>query len=137
MKFTKKIRDITLIVIFTLGFVACSDVPENKVVKIDKANVLKTIINVEGMTCEGCELAIQGNISKLDGVVSVKASHTDKNTVIEYDKTQTNAKEIEKVISETGYKIFQESEKEALKVVPSMMKCGEGKCGTGKCGHSE
>ncbi len=130
----KIIQTIALVFTLSLGLVSCGEKvqEEKKVVKIDKANLLKTVINVDGMTCEGCEAAIQGNVAKIDGVVSVKASHTDKTTIIEYDKTQTNEVEISKVISETGYKIFQDSMKEAIKEVPAAMKCGEGKCGHSK-----
>jgi len=134
----KKLSTVILILVLSLGFIACSDKSEEeKVIKIDKENVLKTVLNVEGMTCEGCEASIQGNVAKIAGVVSVKASHTKKTTVIEYDKTQTSELEIAKVISETGYKIFQESEKAAIKEVPQAMKCAAGKCGAGKCGNSE
>ena len=125
------------IILFTMLFmgtflVSCGDKTDTKENQgqVNPANVLKTIINVEGMTCEGCESAIQGNVAKMPGVVSVKASHTDKSTVVKYDKTQTSMQEIEKVISETGYKIFHEGEKEIKKEAPkAAMKCGEGKCG--------
>ena len=139
MLFTKRIQTLVLILALSIGFSACSDnaSEEKKSVAVDKANVLKTVINVDGMTCEGCEASIQGNVAKIDGVVSVKASHTDKTTIVEYDKTQTSEREIAKVISDTGYKIFQESAKEVPKEVPSAMKYGEGKCGAGKCGHAE
>lgn len=139
MIYKKIVKSFAVALILALTFTACCDnsQKETKEVVIDKENVVKAVLNVDGMTCAGCEMAIQGNVEKMAGVLSVKASHTDKTTVIEYDKTQTNTKEIEKVISETGYKIFQESEKEALKEVPGTMKCAAGKCGAGKCGSTE
>jgi len=105
---------------------------EKESVKVDKSNVLKAVINVRGMTCEGCEATIQNNVSKISGVVSVKASHIGENTIVEYDKSQTDPQEIEKVISEIGYQIFQAEEKAQKKEVPEAMKCG-----AGKCGHAE
>ena len=76
-----------------ITFSACCDATKEKsteVEVVDTKNLVKTVINVEGMTCEGCESAIQMNLSKIPGVVSVKASHTEKNTVIEYDKSQVS-----------------------------------------------
>ena len=110
---------------------------EKEPVAIDKANVAQTVLNVEGMTCEGCESTIQMNLSKMKGVVSVKASHVEKTTVVEYDKTQVSAKELEDAIISTGYKVFDTPIKEAKKEVKSAMKCAPGKCGAGKCGEAE
>ena len=125
-----------------ISFSNCSDSTnkstKKEAVEIKKENVLKAVINVKGMTCEGCESSIQTAVSKMSGVVNVKASHVDENTVIEYDKTQTSAQEIEKVISSIGYKIFQDAEKEEMKEAPkAAMKCGEGKCGTSMSANSE
>ena len=103
---------VKIILVLGLGafFTGCCDSSSKEstkeTVKIDKKNVLKTVINVEGMTCGGCESAIQGNLSKLDGVVSVKASHTAKTTVVEYDESQITQEELKKAIVETGYKII-------------------------------
>lgn len=123
-----------------MTFTSCTDSnksAEKESVQVDKANVLKTVINVEGMTCEGCEASIQNNLNKFPGVVSSKASHVSKTTTIEYDKTKTDPAALEQVIIETGYKIISEEEKSVPKEAPTAMKCGEGKCGAGKCGNAE
>ncbi|MDQ7045549.1 MAG: cation transporter [Sulfurimonas sp.] len=133
-------KKILLKIVLSLGlllaFSACCDSKdeEKEAVKIDNTKVLKMVLNVQGMTCEGCEATIQNNVSKLAGVVSVKASHVDKTTTVDFDTTQISAAQIEKVIIETGYKIIStpegSDENESPKVAPkSVMKCGEGKCG--------
>ena len=43
-------------------------------------------LNVEGMTCEGCERRIQNVLKDIDGVVDAVASHTDKNVKITLNK---------------------------------------------------
>lgn len=135
-KVLRNIFGVVFSLVIILSFSNCSDSAnksdEKEVTKIDKSNILKAVINVRGMTCEGCEESIKSNVSKMSGVVSVKASHVDENTIVEYDKSQTNPEEIAKVISETGYQIFQEEEKAQIKEVPQAMKCG-----AGKCGHAE
>ncbi len=138
----KILLKIVVILGLAILFAGCCDSTQEstqkEAIKIDKANVLKTVLNVEGMTCEGCESAIQGNLSKLDGVVSVKASYTAKTTIIEYDKSQITKEELEKAIVDTGYKIIIPGQEKALKVAPpSAMKCGEGKCGASMNEKSE
>lgn len=103
--------------IISLGLIAmctsCSDstnVAEDKTEKIDKANVLKMVLNVEGMTCEGCEKGIQNSLTKLPGIVSVKASHIAKTTIVDFDDTKISGVEIEKAIEESGYKIIMTPE---------------------------
>ncbi len=43
-------------------------------------------LNVEGMTCEGCEKRIQNVLMEINGVENVKASHIDKKVKITLNK---------------------------------------------------
>ena len=43
-------------------------------------------LEVEGMTCEGCERRIQNVLMDIDGVENAKASHIDKNVKITLNK---------------------------------------------------
>lgn len=117
-------------------FIGCSESTsvkeeEKKIVQIDTKNVLKSVINVEGMTCEGCESAIQNNLSKMSGVVSIKASHTAQEVVIEYDAGLISLEKLQDEIKVTGYKII-EDKKDLKTEMPTAMKCGPGKCGMSK-----
>lgn len=85
---------------------SCSDSNNIQEEKIDKANVLKMVLNVEGMTCEGCEKGIENSLAKLPGVVEVKASHIAKSTTVNFDGTKISGVAIEKAIRESGYKII-------------------------------
>ncbi len=50
-------------------------------------NDMKEItLNVEGMTCCGCEKRLQNALSEIDGVADVQASHTDKKVTITLNK---------------------------------------------------
>ncbi len=120
-----------------------SDKP--KVVVVDKKNVLKKVINIEGMTCAACEATVEKVSFDLEGVISAKASTNDKRAIIEYDKRKTDINAIVKAIGSTGYKPVSyedESGKHAVNGVKiashkkeeSSSKCGGGKCGAGKCG---
>ncbi len=87
------------------GLSACatSDSPQETIV-VKKSNIVKKCIGVEGMTCVGCEVTLEDNVSKIKGVVKVKASSKDDEATIEYDSTQTDFLSITNAIKEAGYK---------------------------------
>ncbi|PHQ92498.1 MAG: hypothetical protein COB42_00950 [Sulfurimonas sp.] len=128
--------------IVSLGIILCvtncsENINPESTSKTKEEKKLKRLLNVEGMTCESCENAIETKLLKLSGVVSVKASHVDKTTIVDFDENKTSVVIIEKAIKESGYKIITPAEnvheKEGVKEAPkSAMKCGEGKCGDAK-----
>ena len=63
--------------------------------------VTTIIIPVDGMTCSSCEKLLEHNIKKLEGVTTVKASHTTKQvTVVLTHNAPTSAKNIRTTISQ-------------------------------------
>ncbi len=108
---------------------------------IDPKNVVKKTVNMSGMTCRSCEIAIE-KVSKNTGVVTVKASSPDQTAVVEYDKTQTDIETIMKAIAKKGFTPVSYEDEEGLHDLNGSkqseasheMKCGAGKCGSGKCG---
>jgi mercuric ion transport protein len=62
------------------------------------------IIEVEGMTCAGCEPHINETLKKLNGVVSAEASYENKNVKVVYNPKQITLEQIKKAIDEIGYK---------------------------------
>lgn len=114
---------------------------EPKEVVIDQANVVKKTVNMSGMTCDACEIAIE-KVSKNPGVVKVTASSPNQKAVVEFDKTQTDIHTIMKAIELKGFKPVSYEDEDGLhELTPNKeevpqhdMKCGSGKCGTGKCG---
>jgi len=110
-----------------------------KEIAVDPKNVVTKTVNMSGMTCEACEIAIE-KVTEKPGVVKIKASSPDQKAVVEYDKTQTDIKTIMKAIELKGFKPVSYEDEEGLheltpvqteKAVPEM-KCGAGKCGGNK-----
>ena len=66
---------------------------------------VEVTINVEGMTCDGCENAIKAGVESLDGIASVESSHEEGWTKVKYDKAVTSAEDIEGKITDTGYTV--------------------------------
>jgi len=106
-----KIKNILIVLLTVINvsiITSCtsSDKKSEKVIVVKESDIVREKIGVNGMTCVGCEVTLEDNISKIEGVVSVKASHTEKEAIIEFDSTKTDINTITKTIKESGYKPF-------------------------------
>jgi len=119
--------------------------------KIEQANLVRTVVDIEGMTCKACEATIEKVGKDVDGVGYIKASSEGKNAIVKFDKTKTNIREVMQAIATTGYKPFT-YEKDGVKIKvddikvsshqeetssedkENTNKCAGGKCASGKCG---
>lgn len=59
---------------------------------------------VNGMSCSGCEKHVEDQVSKLPGVVRVKASYDKSNTFVEFEPSKVTVADLQKSIDSTGYK---------------------------------
>ena len=105
---------ILWIVLATLFMLACNTQPktgssqaEETAVSAD-ARWVEATINVNGMTCEGCENAVNAGINGLDGIATVESSHEEKWTRVKYDENLTSIEEITASITETGYEVVED-----------------------------
>ena len=76
-------------------------------VYVSETNVSKVEYKIKGMTCTGCEVHIESEVNKLNGIIEVNANHEKANTIVKYDKTKVTTKEIKDAIGKTGYKIIE------------------------------
>lgn len=83
--------------------------PDNaKNVVVENKEDLETIdVTIEGMTCDACQNHVDHAVNELDGIVSIKTSYTNGNSIIQFDKTKTDQKEIKKAVESTGYKVIK------------------------------
>jgi copper chaperone len=66
---------------------------------------VEVTLEVEGMTCEGCEKAINAGLESLEGVASSASSHLEKQTTVKYNPEVTSLDEVKQKITETGYQV--------------------------------
>jgi mercuric ion transport protein len=78
-----------------------------EVVYVSASDINKVEYRIKGMTCAGCEVHIESEVNKLDGIIEVKATHEKGNTIVTYDKTKVTNTEIEAAVRKTGYKIIE------------------------------
>ena len=76
-------------------------------VPVKASDIVSKSIGVNGMTCVGCEDTLEEKISKMEGVVSVRASHTKNEAEIAFDSTKTDIQAVTKAIRASGYKPFK------------------------------
>ncbi|MBS2096894.1 cation transporter [Carboxylicivirga linearis] len=100
----RKILSVLFLMVLVLG--ACntkkSEQKEDQPVSIE--NVGKIELNVEGMTCDGCEMTIEKGLLTLEGVAEVKADHETGKTIIKADTVRVNRKDLVRIIEKVGYK---------------------------------
>jgi copper chaperone CopZ len=102
-------RIVFLLLVFAA--VACNSPETNaksETVTTSENNVTVEL-EVEGMTCIGCEGTIQTNVASLEGVTTVKASHTEGKAIVEVDARQVDTTAIKAKIAESGYAVVSVS----------------------------
>lgn len=77
------------------------------IIYMEQLNVKEIKLNIEGMTCTGCEAHIESEVNKLVGILKVNADYEAENTIVKYDETKVDLQKIETAILSTGYKIIK------------------------------
>lgn len=64
-----------------------------------------TVLQVDGMSCTGCERNVQFALSSLPGVKRVKADHKTKVVEVDFDPAANGEEEIRQAIEDIGYTV--------------------------------
>lgn len=70
-----------------------------------QSDLQTAVFAIKGMTCAGCEPHVNGEVSKLKGVVEVKTSYAKGTSVVRYETKQVTLAQIKAAIAKTGYEI--------------------------------
>jgi len=113
-KFINSKKFLFLITLFTglmLAFPNYSEIffpsDRKEVVYVSESDVNVVEYKISGMTCAGCEVHIESEVNKLDGIIEVKANYENGNTIVKFDKRKVTNNEIEVAVGKTGYKIIE------------------------------
>ncbi|CAD2072072.1 copper chaperone CopZ [Phocicoccus pinnipedialis] len=66
---------------------------------------MEQVIKVEGMTCGHCKSAVEGALSKLDGVKSANVDLENKNVTVDFDDSKVSLVDMETAIEDQGYDV--------------------------------
>jgi copper chaperone len=65
----------------------------------------KTVLNVEGMSCDHCVRAVTGAVGVLPGVAGVSVDLAGKTVALEFDPAQTPLDKIKGEIVDQGFEV--------------------------------
>lgn len=86
----KKLLSVGLVsVVGAVLFFACGKYHEqqqsNRAQEVAAANIQKVTLDVQGMTCSGCEFGVEGALKKVAGVSNADADVASNSAVVEFD----------------------------------------------------
>ena len=73
----------------------------------DTTKTHKIVLEVNGMTCAGCENHIEHEVGLLKGVKSVDAIYSDGSATVEYLPSELEERVIIEAINKTGYTVLE------------------------------
>ena len=65
----------------------------------------KTIIGVNGMTCNHCKMSVENALKRLEGVNSAEVSLENKNVTVEFDNSKISLDVLKETIDDTGFDV--------------------------------
>jgi copper chaperone len=69
-----------------------------------QAGPTEVVLDVQGMTCGNCEQAIRTEVSRIDGVSNVRASHKEGKVWVTYEPGKVTPDALASAINRLGYK---------------------------------
>ena len=103
---------ITVLAALLLAFPYYSDAffpkQDQKVVYVQESQVQTITLDIQGMTCTGCEATVKNAASGVDGVLEAEASYDTGQATIKYDQSKTNPETIVAAINKTGFTVAEQ-----------------------------
>lgn len=100
---------VTILAAVMLAFPYYSDAffpkQEKQVVYVNESQVQTITLDIEGMTCTGCEATVKNAASGVDGVLEADAFYDTGQATVKYDKSKTNREAITAAINKTGFSV--------------------------------
>ncbi|OIO44879.1 MAG: copper-translocating P-type ATPase [Parcubacteria group bacterium CG1_02_37_13] len=74
----------------------------------------KIILNISGMHCASCSVAIENALKKAKGVLSANVNFASEKLYLEFDSVEISIARIQKIIEKLGYKAIGETAEEEM-----------------------
>lgn len=95
----------TLLKLSVLFFLATFIAGNSEVYSNPNGDIKTIVIQCDGLSCENCDNKVEKNVSKLKGVIEVKANHRKLTVTVKYDEAIVSGDEIKAAITKLGYKV--------------------------------
>lgn len=101
---------VTVLAALLLAFPYYSDAffpnqNNQKVVYVQESQIQTITLNIEGMTCTGCEASVETAANGVEGVLEADASYDSGQATVKYDKSKTDGEAITAAINKTGFTV--------------------------------
>lgn len=100
-------RPVKLLVVVALGFgaaVAAWAAAEGQPASPGGPSVAACTLNVEGMTCASCGIAVRAALKRLDGVKNARVSVPEKRAFVEYQPGKVTPRQMVDAVNKLGYR---------------------------------
>jgi len=67
----------------------------------------KVVLNVAGMSCKHCKMAVEKSLQNLSGVSNAEVDLAANTVKISYDMGKVNLDDFEKAIADAGYEVVK------------------------------
>jgi copper chaperone len=65
----------------------------------------KVVLNIGGMSCNHCKMAVEKALRSLDGVENASVDLAGSTATVEYDPGKVSGDDLKAIISEAGYQV--------------------------------
>ena len=118
---------VTVVAALLLTFPSYSHIfyPENEAksaVGITISNIQQLNLEIEGMTCTGCEEHVKHASYELKGVLKAESSYEEGNASVVFDNSKTSIEDVIKAVNATGYTVTKD---EIVKPTLNLLESGE------------
>lgn len=66
------------------------------------------VLNITGMTCASCAKAVERNVKKVDGVLTVNVNIATEKMNVEFEESQTDVNKVKEAVKKAGYGVEEE-----------------------------
>lgn len=89
--------------------------------------IVRKVLQIEGMTCTGCEMRIENVLKKLEGMIEAKAIFSSSNVYVTYDANIIGPDRIIEAIEKLDYKVKNKPQTSAVSHGQKMERASEDK----------
>lgn len=76
-----------------------------EIIVVESGNVQQVNLDIEGMTCAGCEEYVKKSVAQLNGYIEATANYETGKAEIRFDKSEITVEKIVEAVNKTGYKV--------------------------------
>jgi copper chaperone CopZ len=107
---------VTVLTAVLLAFTYYSDAffpnqEQSTIVYVQKSQVETITVDIEGMTCAGCEATVKNAANSVEGVLETHASYDTRKATVKFDRSKATKEAIFDAINRTGFTVKTQANK--------------------------